>query len=173
MNRGPGVSLIIKRREVTRGDGSPKEKQKSADTLLGTCLACISRRLSRLPAPFLFFSLSLFLFLNYFSSRRSWCSPSLRCIPRLAYPPISFFSSDSAKCGVPSLQRSFRPSASGSQGLKPAKLRNRVTQRHPLPLRKHTTRVHAQNITQAIKKKGRRGSGHRLCLVKGETTLIS
>jgi len=63
------VSLIIKRRGSGRG---LKKNRKARNTLLGTCLACLSR--SRLPSRVLFFPIPISLPRVYFSFRRQ-CSP--------------------------------------------------------------------------------------------------
>lgn len=74
--------------------------------------------------------------------------PSPRCASRLALHLVFLVGFRKVRCSV--LVAVLPPFRIRSEGLKPTKLRNRVTQRHPLPRGKHTTRVHARNITQAI-----------------------
>jgi len=152
-------------------------------TLLGTCLACLSRALADSslffsyshplaflpvsPSPLslsLSFSLSLSLLLLLSSlrairaplaSRRAPISPPFR-----PQQPPGF----------------LRPFRIRSEGLGLAKLRNRVTQPCPLPRGKHTTRVLARNIAaNDFKEKGKRRKkcgGHRGPRGEGGRALI-
>lgn len=145
-DHGPriGVSLIIKKQGS--GRGKPRRKIEKRATLLGTCLACLSR--PRLPSRILFFPIPISL------PRLLLVPPSVPLLasPRLAPRPalllVFLVGFRKVRCSV--LVAVLPPFRIRSEGLKPAKLRNRVTQRHPLPRGKHTTRVHARNITQAI-----------------------
>jgi len=96
-------------------------KIEKRNTLLGTCLTCLSR--PRLPSH-LIFSCPISLPRDYFSSRRQY-SPSPRCTPRPTFHLVFLVGFRKVRCSV--LVAVLPPFRIRSEGLKPAKLRNRVT----------------------------------------------